>query len=360
MARINHEDFKKESMDMLRRKFLVLALASAMSIAGAWRGHAADATQNVKFVVDWAYQGDHAFWAESIENGTFKKLGLNVTMDRGYGSGDTIIKVAAGTYDIGFADINAVIKFNAQHPDQRLISVYQVFDRTPNAIITLKRTGISKPQDLNGRKLAAPQGDSSRLMFPVFAKLNNIDPNSIKWETVAPNLRETVLIQGQVDAISGFTTTSIFNLVRGGIPRDQIVAMPYSEYGLNLYGSAVIVRPAYIKAHPDIVKAFVKGTIEGEIATIKHPDKALQSLKSREPLFDVKLEKARLAMYLLDDVLTPDVKRNGLGYVDAARMKKTIDVNSQAYGFKNPPSPSEIYTTEFLPPKSERMPPEWK
>jgi NitT/TauT family transport system substrate-binding protein len=345
---------------MQKRTFLVLALASAMSVAGGWRGYAAGETQNVKFVVDWAYQGDHAFWSEPIEDGTFKKLGLNVTMDRGYGSGDTIIKVAAGTYDIGFADINAVIKFNAEHPDQRLISVYQVFDRTPNAIITLKRTGISKPQDLNGKKLAAPQGDSSRLMFPVFAKLNHIDANSIKWDTVAPNLRETVLIQGQVDAISGFTTTSIFNLVRGGIKRDDMVVMPYAEYGLDLYGSSVIVRPAYLKAHPDIVKAFVKGTIEGEKATIKDPDKALANLKKREPLFDVKLEKARLEMYLLDDVLTPDVKKNGLGYVDEARMKKTIDVNSQAYGFKNPPSPSEIYTNEYLPPKSERMPPEWK
>ena len=244
---------------MKRRKFLVAVAAVTLAIGCS--AHAAVAAQNVKFILDWALQGDHAFWSEPIADGTFQKLGLNVTMDRGYGSGDTVIKVASGTYDIGFADINALIKFNAEHPDKQLISVYQVFDRTPNAILTLKRTGITKPADLNGKKLAAPQGNSSRVMFPVFAKLNHIDPKSIKWDTVAPNLRETVLVQGQVDAISGFTTTSIFNLLRAHVPRDQIVSMPYAEYGLNVYGSAVIVRPSFLKAHPDIVKAFVKGTI---------------------------------------------------------------------------------------------------
>jgi len=345
-------------MKFTRKKFLLAAGAATLFLS--WNTHAAVAQQNVKLLLDWAFQGNHAFWSQAIADGTFQKLGLNVTMDRGYGSGDTVIKVASGTYDIGFADINALIKFNAEQPNERLISVYQVFDRTPNAVITLKRTGITKPQDINGKKLAGPQGDSSRVMFPVFAKMNQIDPNSVKWDTVAPNLREAVLIQGQVDAISGFTTTAVFNLIAARIPRDQIVTMPYSDYGLDVYGSVLFVRPAYLKEHPDVVKAFVKATIEGEIATIKNPEKAMATLKAREPLFDVKLEKDRLGMYLEEAILTPDVKKNGLGNIDPARMKKTIDVNTEAYGFKNPPTPSEVYTTEFLPPASERMPPEWK
>jgi NitT/TauT family transport system substrate-binding protein len=345
---------------MKLRNVLVAALAATFLSAAAWQVQAADSLQSVKFAVDWAYQGNHAFWSQAIDDGTFKKLGLNVQMDRGYGSGDTIIKVAAGAYDIGFADINAMIKFDAEHPDQQLIAVYQVFDRTPNSIITLKRTGITKPADLDGRKIGGPQGDSSRMTFPVFAKLNKVKESSIDWVTVAPNLRETVLVQGQVDAITGFTTTSIFNLIAAGVPRENIVTMPFAEYGLDLYGSAVIVRPAFLKAHPDIVRAFVKATIAGEIATIKNSDPALQTLKARDPLFDVKLEKARLDMLLADAVLTPGVKTNGLGYVDPARMKLTIQVNSEAYGIQNPPTLEVIYTTEFLPPQSERMPPKWQ
>ena len=342
------------------RKTFVRALVAAVSFAAVVGAHAADAPKNVKFVVDWAYQGNHAFWSKPIADGTFTKLGLNVTMDRGYGSGDTIIKVAAGTYDIGFADINAMIKFDAEHPGQRLIAVYQVFDRTPNAIISLKKSNITKPQDLAGKKLGAPVADSSRLMFPVFAKINHIDVSSIQWETVAPNLREAVLAKGQVDAITGFTTTSIFNLVATGIPRQDIVAMPFANYGVNPYGSVVLVKPEFMKAHPDIVKAFVKGTIDGEISSIKDPMPALETLKARDPLFDVKLEKDRLSMLLEDDILTPAVKKNGLGYVDPARMKQTIAANAEVYGFKTVPTVAEISTSEFLPPMSERMAPDWK
>lgn len=342
------------------RRKLLCALTAAISLAAIGGVHAADAPKNVKFVVDWAYQGNHAFWSKPIADGTFKKLGLNVTMDRGYGSGDTIIKVAAGTYDIGFADISAMIKFDAEHPDQRLIAVYQVFDRTPNAVIALKKAGITKPQDLAGKKLGAPVADSSRLMFPVFAKLNHIDPNSIQWQTIAPNLREAILVKGQVDAITGFTTTSIFNLVATGVPREDIVALPFAKYGVNPYGSVVLVKPEFMKAHPDIVKAFVKGTIDGEISTIKEPNPALETLKARDAFFNVKLEKDRLSMLLEDDILTDEVKRNGLGYVDPARMKQTIAANAEVYGFKTVPTVDEIYTGQFLPAKSERMAPDWK
>jgi NitT/TauT family transport system substrate-binding protein len=344
-------------IDMKRRDFFAPMLAALIAAAGMGQAQAQGAPQNVKFAVDWAYQGNHAFWSMAIDQGIFKKYGLNVTMDRGFGSGDTIVKVASGAYDIGFADISPMIKFNAEHPAQHLVAVYQVFDRTAAAVIALERSGIKTPADLAGKKLAAPDGDASRLMFPVFAKANNIDPKSVTWLSVAPNLREALLVKGGADAITGFTTTSIFNLIGVGIPRDKIVAMPFAKYGLDLYGSAVIVKPAFAAAHPDIVKAFVKATIEGEIATMKDEEAGMKSLLSRDPMFNVKLEKDRLDLLLHDNIMTPDVLKNGLGSVDPKRMQETIDVNTQVYDIKDPPKLADVYTVDYLPPKSERMPP---
>jgi NitT/TauT family transport system substrate-binding protein len=344
-------------IEMKRRDLFAPILAAFIAAAGMGQVQAQGSPQNVKLALDWAYQGNHAFWSMAIDQGLFKKYGVNVTMDRGYGSGDTVVKVASGAYDIGFADINSMIKFNADHPDQHLIAVYQVFDRTANAVITLKKTGIKTPADLAGKKIAAPDGDASRLMFPVFAKANNIDPKSINWMSVAPNLREALLVKGTADAITGFTTTSIFNLLAVGIPRDQIVDMPYAKYGLDLYGSVLFVKPAFAAAHPDAVRAFVKATIEGEIATIKDPDAGMKSLLSRDPLFNVKVEKDRLNFLLEENILTPDVLKNGLGAVDPKRMQETIDINTQVYDIKNPPKLADVYTVDYLPPKSERMAP---
>ena len=335
---------------MRRREFLV---AGAGMIAAPAVGRAAT---NVRFVLDFAFQGNHSVFALGIDRGHYSSAGLNVSMDRGYGSGDTIVKVASGAYDFGFADINAAVKFNAQNPDKRVISVYQGFDRTLSAIITLAKSGIKQPADVQGRTLGAPEADASRLLFPVFAAKNGLDPAKVAWKSIAPNLRETILVQGQVDGISGFTTTSFFNLLAAGVPRESIVLIPYSEHGLDLYGNAVIVREDTIAAHPELVAGFVRGTIAGTKDAIADPAAGMAALQKRDPLFDIALEQQRFAMALQNAILTPAVKQNGFGTVDPARMALTIAANAQAYGIATPPAPEQIYTARFLPPQAERMP----
>ncbi len=335
----------------MRRRHLLGAGVAAISLPRLARAQ----TANVKFVLDFAPQGNHAVFALGVDNGHYKQQGLTVAMDRGYGSGDTIVKVASGAYDIGFADVNAAVKFNAQNPDKRVIAVFQGFDRTLSAVITLAKSGIKVPRDIERRTMGAPEADASRLLFPVFAQKNGIDFASIQWKSIAPNLRETILVQGQVDAITGFTTTSYFNLVAAGIKPDQIVMMPFADHGLDLYGNAVIAREDYIAANPRIIEGFVRGTIAGTKDAIKDPASGMASLQKRSPLFDVDLERRRFDMALKDTLLTPFVQQNGLGSVVPERMALTIAANAQAYGIENPPKPDQIYTTRFLPPQAERM-----
>ena len=82
------------------------------------------------------------------DNGYFADEGLDVTIDRGFGSGDTVAKVAAKTYDIGFADGNVLLKFNAANPADQLITVLIVLDASPNSVIFLKKSGIRAPKDM--------------------------------------------------------------------------------------------------------------------------------------------------------------------------------------------------------------------
>lgn len=316
----------------------------------------AQATARLKFCCDFAYQGNHAIWALGIDRGLFEREGLAVSMDRGYGSGDTIVKVAAGAYDIGFADINALVKFNAQNPDKRCIAVYQGFDRTLSAIISLAKANIRTPADLVGKTLGAPDVDATRLLFPVFAAKNGIDPASVSWKSIAPNLRETILVQNQVDAIGGFTTTSYFNLLAAGVKPEAIAMMTFADHGLDLYGNAVIVREDMLAARPKDIAGFVRGTIGGTKLAIADPAAGMAALQKRDTLFDAELETRRFDLALKEAILTPYVRQNGFGSIDPARMALTIAANATAYGLGTPPTAAEIYTTQFLPPQAERMP----
>jgi len=161
-------------------------------IALALSATAAQAT-DINFTLDWAFQGPQAPYLLAMERGYFEDEGLNVTMDRGYGSGDVPVKILSGTYDIGVADINPSIKLLAEQDDADLLAVAVISDGSPLAAMTLAGNGIEAPTDLEGMTLAAPDFDAGRQLFPAFAMATDIDQDSINWMSVSPQLRETMM-----------------------------------------------------------------------------------------------------------------------------------------------------------------------
>ena len=309
--------------------------------------------KNVRFVLDWAFQGHQAPFTIPVDDGTFARYNLNVTVDRGAGSGDAVGKVGSGNYDIGLADVYTMMNFNAVNPDRKLIAVALVHDKSALSIATMKSSGISKPADLNGKKIGAPTGDASRQVFPLFASVNQINQSSVEWLTIAPQLRETMLIRGQADAISGHITTIMMNLRALNIPASDVRLMPYADYGVNLYGHALVTTPAYAEQNPKVITDFIRGFMHGLNVMIKDPNAAIVSTKKRDGLINEEVEKARIQMSLDAMFLSDNVWKNGVSFVDKARLARTLDQVADAFQLKTKPSVDEIYTEKYLPARSE-------
>ncbi|MDI4663647.1 ABC transporter substrate-binding protein [Xanthobacter autotrophicus] len=312
------------------------------------------AETDVKFALDWKFEGPSAPYFVALDKGYYKAEGLSVTIDSGPGSVAGIARVAAGTYPIGFFDINSLMKFRDQNPDKAVKAVLMIYDEPPFSIVTLKKTGIAKPKDLEGKTLGAPAPDGAFAQWKAFVKENGIDADKVKIENVGFPVREPMLAAGQVDAITGFSFSSYFNLRQKGVPADDIVVMLMSKYGLVLYGNAIMVNPDYAKAHPEVVKGFVKATIKGIIETARDPKAAIASVMKRNETADEAIELARLEMALRDNIVTAWVKANGVGDVDPARLAKSIDQVAVTYDFKAKPTAADIFTGEYLPPLAER------
>jgi NitT/TauT family transport system substrate-binding protein len=338
---------------LLRRRHLLGIAAGATLALPAMRS--ASAQTALRFSLDWALQGNHGMWALAEDRGIYRNLGLSVRMDRGFGSGDAIVKVGSGAYDIGFADLSGAVKFNAENPQNRLVMIYPVFDRTAAALVTLAGRNITKPQDVAGRSLGAPEGEGSRMLFPAFARAAGINTSGIRWTSMAANLRDTMLRTGQVDAVTGFLFTVHFNLVGLGIAEDQILGWPYAENGLDIYGSGVFARASWLERNGETASRFVKASIDGLKTLLNDVPAGMAALKRREPLFDEALESRRFAMTRDRSILTPNSRANGLGHVDMARVQQLIQVNAEALGVANPPKAEDFFTDRYLPPKSERM-----
>lgn len=314
----------------------------------------ASAQTPVKFALDFKIEGPAAPFLVAIDKGYFSAEGLDVTVEPGAGSLEPIGRVASGSHEFGFGDINALIRMRDQKPDLAVKPVFMVYNRPPFAIVGRKSRGVTVPIDLEGKKVGAPAGDAAFAQWPVFAKLNGIDPDKVRTENIGFAVREPILAAGQVDAVFGYSFSSYINLKERGVPVDDIVLMVMADHGLRLYGNAILVNAKFASEEPWAVRGFLRAFVMGLRDTIKDPASAIQSVIKRNELAKPEVELERLRMAIGDNVLTPEVKANGFGTVDSARLGEAIEQIALAYKFKTKPAPADVFDFSFLPPASER------
>lgn len=323
---------------------LLSLAAAALLLAGA-----ASAQTAIRFSNDWKWEGPAAPMLLALDKGYFRAEGLDVTMDTGNGSLEAIPRVASGTYQIGHADINTLIKFRDQNPDLPITAIFMVYNKPAFSIVGRRSRGVLTPKDLEGRILGAPAPDGAFAQWAAFVKANGIDAAKVTIENVGFPVREPMLAQGKVDAITGFSFSSFINLKSNGVPEDDIVVMLMADHGLELYGNAIIVNPAFAAANPEAVKGFLRALVRGFQETVADPEAAVKFVLAHNDVAREPVELERLRMAIAQNIVTEEVRANGFGAVDMARLDRAILQIADTYSFKVMPKAADIFDPSFLP-----------
>jgi NitT/TauT family transport system substrate-binding protein len=323
-----------------------------VTVVAAGSAHAQTA---VRFSLDFRIEGPQAPFLVGLDRGFYKAEGLDVTIDPAAGSLEPITRIASGSHDMGFGDINSLIKFRDQNPGTPIKAVFMVYNRPPFAIVARKSRGITSPADLEGKKLGAPATDGAFAQWRIFAKANGIDAAKVTIENVGFPVREPMLAAGQVDAITGFSFSSYVSLKDRGVPVDDIVVLMMADYGVNLYGNTIMVSAKFAAEKPEAVHAFLRAFLKSLKETVKNPGSAVESVLRRNDLAKKDVELERLRMSIRDNILTPEVKKNGYGGIDPARFDAAIEQIATTFEFKVKPKAADVFDASFLPPQTQRQ-----
>jgi NitT/TauT family transport system substrate-binding protein len=316
----------------------LLAACTALSmIAGS-----AEAADKLVFVTDYGLYGRHAYYFVAMEKGYYARENLDVEVVRSQGSANTIKQVANATAQVGFADAFAVVLGRA-NDDVPAKLVAMIYPKPPHAVYVLKESGITKPKDFEGKTLADTAFSSVPKLFATYARAAGVDAGKVKWIAANSDALPGMLTAKRVDGIGQFTVGEPL-LAATAAPK-EVLGLPYSDAGLDYYSNGIVASDAMIKANPDLVRRFVRATLDGLKSAIADPKEAGEIMHKyhREIDLDIAIGETRKVKEL---AVQPNTV---LGGIDPARVQKTIDIVAATFALKKSLLPTDAYAAGFLP-----------
>lgn len=341
-------------VDLTRPARSVALLLLAALVCSVLSPASAGAETAIRFTLDRKIDGPAAPFFLAIEKGYFQAEGLNVRIDIAEGSLQAMNRLATGDYDMGVADLNGLITLRDANPETPLKAVFVIFDKPPSAIIARKSRGIATPKDLEGKRLAVPSADDTFALWPIFAKVNGIDPAKVKIENVGLPVREPMLAAGEVDAVIGCSFGSLVDLKARGVPPGDLALLAMADYGVELYGDAIIVNTGFAAEKLEAVRAFLRAYVRALKDTVRDPAGAVDALLHRSDTSTKAVELERLRMAIGDNVVTPAVKAAGYGGIEPERFGAALDQLALTYHFRAREKATEAFDPSFLPAAADR------
>jgi NitT/TauT family transport system substrate-binding protein len=326
-------------MPYASKRFLKYAAAAlCLTFLGAAPAAAVD---KVSIITDAGFLGRHAYYFVAIQKGYYKAEGLEVNVIRGQGSAEAIKQVAAGNVTFGFADSGSAVLGRANDSlPVRVVAI--VYAKAPHAIYALKGSGIEKPKDLEGRRIANPAGGAIPKLFPAYAKAAHIDESKVNWVVASSESLPGLLALGRVDAIGQFTVGEP-RLKKDAAPK-ELVELTYSDAGLDFYSNGIVASETTLKDKPDLVKRFVRATLKGLKDALDHPAEAAKIMQQAHRELDIGIAEGELGK--VRELAT--IPGTPLGRIDAKRAQSTIDVVKNAFTMKHPVTVQDVFDARFV------------
>ena len=332
---------------LINRRAFMAAVAAAAASGPIARIASAQAPTKIKFTLPWIPHGGytHIFAAKKL--GYWEKRGLDVTIDRGFGSGEVCKTLGLGQYEFGEIDLAVMINCMTKSLDLQALGVLS--PRNPLGIFSHPGASIAKPKDLEGKKLAFTTGSADFQLWPAFVKATGIDDAKVQKVFAGPEAVIKLLVEKQVDGVGNLYASIAPSLWAQG---QEISPMLYEDYGIKMYSIVFATRSKVVKEQPELCAKFMEGAMEGLAYVYKEPEKAIDIHLEMVREFKgspTNREIVKSGQGIMTAMgLVPEVEKNGLGFMDPEMIKRTRETVVTYMGATGAPPPEQIATNAFV------------
>ena len=333
-------------MTSILTRFAVLLLASAALVSPA-RGAAA--TEEIKVQLDWILGGKHVPFFVARDRGHFRGKGLEVRLLEGRGSLQPAQFVDTKQADYGYGDLITAIEVMAKGGKNRAIGTGMVFQG--GGYIFLEESGIKVPKDLEGKNFGTTPGDFGQVLLPALGAVAKFDHTKVIIKNIDAAVRTPAFFERKIDFLAGARGSSVPRMaVIAKRQNKKIGYLFFRDMGINSYGHVIQVHEERLKNNPDQIKRFMAALMDAWEWSLKNPQQALDIFMNANPEKDREITAAEMQDGL-GDILDPETKESGLGYMKEAMMKRSADLANKYAGLDKPIEYKMIYTNQFIPKK---------
>ena len=331
----------------MKTKMITLAavlLLSGNTVFG--NGSTAIAADAIKVQLDWIIEGKHVPFYVARDRGFFKKNNLDVTLLEGKGSANSATFVDVGQADYSYGDLLTAVQVMSKGAKNRAIGIGMAFNG--GGLIFLESSGIKTAKDLEGKSFGTNPSDFAYVLLPAVAGAAKFDAGKVAIKTMEPAVRTPALFEGKIDFMSGTNGSSIQRMaILGKKQGKQVKYLFFKDLGLETYGHVLQAHEDRIKKNPDQVKRFVSAVFDAWAWSLKNRKEAFEVFMKANPQNDRDISLAQMEAGL-DDVLDPETKERGLGFMKEAMMKKSVDIANKYFELSPAVDYKSTYTNQFI------------
>ena len=323
-----------------------LAAAVVALLAAATAAQAAD---KVRFQTDWLPSGEHAMYYGGWQKGIFAEEGIDVTITRGYGSGDTLTKLAGGAFDFGVADVASVLTARARQ-NVPVKTIAALYNQSPHSLFVLKSSGITNFKGLENKKISITPGNSHKFYFPKVAEKSGTDPSKIVWVNMDAGAMAAQLVAKNIDAAPFYSIHHYYINKAAKAAGEEIIPLPFVEVGFKIYAATIIATDDTIAKRPDLTRRFLRAVKRSFEWARDNPEEACKAHIQKVP--EVALDDCvHSVSAVMTFVFTDHEKQFGWGKISPERLATTWAAVAESQDLDAKWNPNQAFDTSLIPDK---------